>query len=166
MMKLIFQTLVLSVAARATADAAMGDTTADQTNAFLAALESRDLDTIAAMFDQNVNFSVPFSFSGNQGPARTVVGKDQLVQYYQDGFQTVSALEYVDVTVSVTGDGKTSFAQCNGQESSTNGLPYLNMYIYRFDWNNSLLTNIMEYTNPITFCQVFNDPDCAILPVD
>ncbi|KAL7784637.1 hypothetical protein V8C37DRAFT_406219 [Trichoderma ceciliae] len=166
MMKKLFSTLLVSITALKAAGAAVQSSTVDQTNAFLAALEGMDLDAIGAMLDQNVNFSVPLSFSGNQEPARTVSGKAQLVQYYQTGFETVSSLEYTNVLVSVTGDGATSFAQCNGLETSSTGQPYLNVYVYRFDWNNNLLTNIEEYTNPITFCQVFNDPTCAVLPAN
>lgn len=134
--------------------------TAGRTHALLDALEREDLPAVAAMTDQRVTLTVPLSFSGAQEPAGRFVGREQVLGYVDSVFTNMATIDFVDVRVSVTAGGKTSFVQANGQFTAADGRPYPNVYVFRYDWSGGRVTRIEEYANPVTFCKTFGHPDC------
>lgn len=134
--------------------------TAGRTHALLAALEREDLHTVAAMTDQRATLTVALSFSGDQEPAGQFVGKEQVLGYVESVFTNMATIDFVEVRVSVTADGKTSFVQANGEFVGADGRPYRNVYVFRYDWHNGRVVTFEEYANPVTFCETFGHPDC------
>ncbi|KAK2770936.1 hypothetical protein FQN52_007844 [Onygenales sp. PD_12] len=124
-------------------------------------LENKNLDGLGTLLHPNVIFSLPMSFNGNQDPARYVVGKNEVIEYLKGPMDFIEVIDFVDFRTTVADNGKTTFLQCKGQFTTAEGTPYLNVYIYRCDWDdNGLLINFEEYTNPMTYCKSFEDPDC------
>jgi ketosteroid isomerase-like protein len=69
----------------------------------------------------------------------------------------------VDLRVSSTADGRSSFVQFDGDFRTADGRPYRNVYIWRLDWHRGQLTTLEEYANPITYCQTFpGTPGCPV----
>jgi ketosteroid isomerase-like protein len=134
--------------------------TTAQTKAFLAALERKDLRTVAAMTDDRATLTVSLSFSGAQEPAGRFVGKEQVLGYVRSVFTNMAIVDFTDERVTVTGDGRTSFVQANGRFTAADGRPYDNVYVFRYDWQNGRVVGTEEYANPVTFCTTFGHPDC------
>lgn len=134
--------------------------TAARTHAFLAALERKDLRTVAAMTGERATLTVSLSFSGAQEPAGRFTGKDEVLGYVRGVFTTMAVVDFTDERVSVTGDGRTSFVQANGRFTAADGRPYHNVYVFRYDWRDGRIAGVEEYANPVTFCTTFGHPDC------
>jgi ketosteroid isomerase-like protein len=134
--------------------------TSRQTQALLAALERKDARTVAALLDRRATLTLPLSFTGSQEPAARFVGKDQVLGYVDGVFTGMATIDFVDVRISVTNDGRTSFVQADGDLVTADGRPYQNVYVFRYDWDNGRIVNIDEYANPVTLCKTIGHPDC------
>ncbi|MEV0824982.1 nuclear transport factor 2 family protein [Nonomuraea rubra] len=146
--------------APASAEAGPERRTEDRTRALLAAFERRDVKAISASIDENATFTIPLSFSGASEPAGHFAGKEQILGYVDSVLTNFRKVRFTDLRVSVTGQGRTSFVQANGDFVTADGRPYRNVYIYRFDWKNGRMVHTDEYANPITLCKVFEDLGC------
>ena len=134
--------------------------TADQTRAFLAAFERKDLNAVSERIDDDATFTIPLSFSGAPGPAGYFAGKEQILGYVNNVVTRFQSIRFTDVRISVTAHGKTSFVQAKGDFTTADGRPYRNVYVYRFDWRDGRMVHTDEYANPVTLCNTFEDLGC------
>ncbi|MBF6214858.1 nuclear transport factor 2 family protein [Nocardia puris] len=144
----------------ASADAQPAGRAEELTRRILDAFERKDLNAIAALLDENASITIPLSFSGAQEPAGHFAGKDEVLGYVGQVTTNFRTLRFIDLRISVAGDGETTFAQANGDFVTADGRPYRNVYIYRFDWKDGRMLHADEYANPITLCQTFDNLDC------
>lgn len=131
-----------------------------RTQALVAALERKDLEAVTALIHEQATLTVPLSFSGAPEPAGRFVGKEQVLGYVQGVFTNMAVVDFADVRITVTDNGKTSFVQAKGQFTVADGRPYHNVYVFRYDWQHGRVISIEEYANPVTYCATFDNPDC------
>ncbi len=132
-----------------------------QTRALLDAFQRKDLDSISARIDRNATLTIPLSFSGAPQPAGHFANKEEILGYVGGVVTNFQQIRFTDVRISVADNGRTTFAQANGDFRTADGRAYRNLYIYRFDWKGSRFVHADEYANPITLCKTFPLPDCA-----
>ncbi|KAL1954424.1 hypothetical protein VTO42DRAFT_1194 [Malbranchea cinnamomea] len=137
--------------------------TARLTKAYLDAFERKDLDALTNFTTEDAYFRSTLTVDGGPAPLCHVSGRPAVIKYLSDVIDGFGKIKFVDVDISVTGDGKTSFVQATGDFTSADGTPYSNSYIFRFDWKDGKNSAFIEYTNPITFCNVFAPDDCQAL---
>jgi ketosteroid isomerase-like protein len=131
-----------------------------RTRAFMSAIERKDLAAVAALLDSDSTLTLPMSFSGRQEDAARFTGKTEVLGYIQNAFTIMGRIDFVNVRVSVTADGKTSFVQADGNFTTADGRPYKNVYIHHFEWRDGRMVKGAEYGNPVTFCDTFGAPGC------
>src|SRR5689334_14806205 len=69
----------------------------EKTQAYMAAIERKDWDFIAANTHPNVNYTLAYSFSGEQVPGCNIVGKPGLLKWLDDVMVNFSEVKYVDM---------------------------------------------------------------------
>lgn len=134
--------------------------TEGRTRAFLSAIERKDLAAVSALLDSDSTLTLPLSFSGRQEDAARFTGKTEVLEYVRNAFTIMGRIDFVNVKVSVTADGKASFVQADGNFTTADGRPYNNVYIYHFEWRDGRMVKGAEYANPVTFCDTFGAPGC------
>ena len=129
----------------------------DQTNRFLDVLETADHTAIAAMLDDQVVWSSPMSSSGNaedEDPAR---GREAFGSRLGSISGLMRSARFTDRRITVSADEATTFVQTRGDFLTTDGRPYRNVYVFRFDWLDDKIVSWEEYANPITILRTFPD---------
>jgi ketosteroid isomerase-like protein len=127
----------------------------DQTNRFLDLLEAGDRAGIADMLDDQVEWSAPMS-SGRAGdePAR---GREAFESRLGSISGLMRSARFTDRRITASADTATSFVQAKGDFVTTDGRPYRNVYVFRFDWHDGKIVSWEEYANPITIIRTFPD---------
>ncbi|EFC86058.1 nuclear transport factor 2 family protein [Parafrankia sp. EUN1f] len=128
---------------------------------FFRAMERRETATMEAMLAPDATWRVAMSFSGDRADQSYFGDRAAALANLRQISTMVSTVRFVDTRVSVTGDGATSFMQANGDFVTAAGKPYRNTYVFRLDWREDLITQVEEYTNPITICASFGLPLCV-----
>lgn len=155
---------VPAAAASPTGSAADTDDSAQERRAlegtvtFLDAFEREDLDTISNLVGDQVTLVHPLSFTGAREDAAQFMGKEQVLGYFRQVFTGMERISFVDRRVTVAAGGDTVFVQTNGELVGTDGAPYRNVYLFRYNWRDGLIVSGEEYYNPVTAAQRFNIP--------
>ncbi|GAA5074372.1 hypothetical protein GCM10023259_076070 [Thermocatellispora tengchongensis] len=131
-----------------------------RTQALISAFERKDFEAVSAMFTADSVFTIPLALNGKREDAARFTGKDEVMGYVRNAFSMMGKIDFVNVRVSVTGNGKESFVQADGELTTADGRPYRNVYVYHFQWRDGRVTKAAEYANPITFCDTFGAPGC------
>jgi ketosteroid isomerase-like protein len=131
-----------------------------RTRAFISAIERKDLAAVSALLDSDSTLTLPLSFSGRHEDAARFTGQVEVLEYVKSAFTIMGRIDFVNVRVSVTADGKSSFVQADGNFTTADGRPYANVYVYHFEWRDGRMVKGAEYANPVTFCDTFGAPGC------
>ena len=131
------------------------------THKIIEALERKDLETVSAMTADRAVLQHALALSGDRDEAARFVGKEQVMGYIGGVFTMFGTINFTDVRVTVSADGRSSFVQANGDFTTADGRPYLNVYLFRYDWQNGQAVSIEEYANPVTFCRTVGHPTCS-----
>lgn len=130
---------------------------ADQANRFLDVLETANWRATAEMLDEDVAWSTPMSFSGEPEDAEPARGR----QAFESRLGAIGGLmrsaRFADRRITVSADGATTFVQTRGDFVATDGRPYRNVYVFRFDWQDDKIVSWEEYANPLTILRTFPD---------
>ena len=126
----------------------------DHTNRFLNLLEAGDRARLAEMLDDQVVWSAPMSSgSGQDGePAR---GREAFGSRLGSIGALMKSAKFIDRRITASADGTTTFVQANGDFVTTEGRPYRNVYVFRFDWRAGTIVSWEEYANPMTIIRTF-----------
>ncbi|MDX3107530.1 nuclear transport factor 2 family protein [Nonomuraea angiospora] len=151
--------LAASFPASASASSRAQDTE-QRTKALILAFERKDLQAVSALFDADATLTLPLSFTGRREDAAHFTGKTEALAYVKNAFTIMGRIDFVNVKVSVSADGKESFVQANGDFTTADGRPYQNVYVYHFEWRGGRVVKGLEYGNPVTFCNTFGAPGC------
>lgn len=130
--------------------------TEQRTRRWLDALSRRDYDAVAELFDEHIALLMRLPLDGAREPV-TFTGREQVLAYFHRAHELMPTTTVLDLRVSVTATGDTSFVQFNGDFTTADGRPYRNVYIWRADWRDGRMTALEEYANPVTFLQTFPD---------
>jgi ketosteroid isomerase-like protein len=128
--------------------------TLERTNRFLNAMETADVEVLAAMLDDDVTWTAPMSASGGQD-IEAVHGLDAFGARMMEIGGLMQSAKFVDRRITVSLDGTTSFVQSNGDFVTVDGRPYRNVYVFRFDWVEDKIVAWEEYANPVTIVKTF-----------
>jgi ketosteroid isomerase-like protein len=127
------------------------------TNRFLDLLEVGDRIGVGRMLHDDVVWSALMTASGDAADADRVEGRAQ----FQGRVNSIGALHrsarFADRRVTTSADGLTTFVQAKGDFRTTDGRPYRNVYVFRFDWRDGRIVSWEEYANPITILRTFPD---------
>lgn len=141
---------------------AMADATSTlaQTEAFFAALETRNLEQVENLIDEAVVNTIPFAASGNttEDAFRIFDGRDQVMAYFAGALERIPKLAFVEPEFTVSADGDTVFVETRGDMVLADGQSYQNLYVWRIDYSGAKITAITEYFNPVTAAIAFNRP--------
>ena len=129
----------------------------DQTNRFLDVLEAADRTAIAEMLDDQVVWNSPMSSSGNAEDAHPAQGREAFGSRLGSISGLMRSARFIDRRITVSADGTTTFVQARGDFLTTDGRPYRNVYVFRFDWRDDKIVSWEEYANPITILRTFPD---------
>jgi ketosteroid isomerase-like protein len=126
----------------------------DQTDRFLNLLEVGDRAGVAEMLDDEVVWSAPMSVGAadDGGPAR---GRDAFASRLGSIGALQKSVKFIDRRITASADTATTFVQTNGDFVTTDGRPYRNTYVFRFDWRDGKIVSWEEYANPITIIRTF-----------
>jgi len=126
----------------------------ERTSRFLNAMEAADVKVLASMLDEDIIWSAPMSASGGQ-EVETVQGLDAFGARLMEIGGLMQSAKFADRRITVSADGATSFVQSNGEFVTTDGRPYRNVYVFRFDWVDDKIVAWEEYANPVTIVKTF-----------
>jgi len=125
------------------------------TNRFLDLLEAGDRAGVGRMLHPDVVWSALMTASGEAGDAERAEG----LAAFQNRVNSIAALHrsarFADRRVTTSADGLTTFVQTQGDFRTTDGRPYRNVYVFRFDWRDGRIVSWEEYANPITILRTF-----------
>ncbi|TMR10215.1 hypothetical protein ETD86_40550 [Nonomuraea turkmeniaca] len=141
--------------AAAPALASESRSTERRTAAILNAFEREDLAAVSALLDPNATLTIPLSFTGRKEDAARFTGKEQVLGYVKNALAAFGRIDFVNVNVTVSEEGNTSFVQADGDFTTADGRSYRNVYVYAFEWRNGRMVRGAEYANPVTFCATF-----------
>lgn len=118
---------------------------------FYAAKEAHDLDAMAALFADDVNYVFPLPASGAQENWFDYKGKDETMAYQRRTSDAFSQLKMRDREMTFSQDGRIVFMECRGDYITTDGRPYNNVYMFKFTIEDGLIRKVREYCNPVTY---------------
>ncbi len=125
------------------------------TNRFLDLLEAGDRAGVGRMLHPDVVWSALMTASGDAGDADRAEG----IAAFQSRINSIAALNrsarFTDRRVTTSAAGLTTFVQTQGDFRTTDGRPYRNVYVFRFDWRDGRIVSWEEYANPITILRTF-----------
>jgi ketosteroid isomerase-like protein len=125
------------------------------TNRFLDLLEAGDRAGVGRMLDPDVVWSALMTASGDADDTDRAEGSAA----FQSRISSLAALNrsarFADRRVTTSADGLTTFVQTKGDFRTTDGRPYRNVYVFRFDWRDGRIVSWEEYANPVTILRTF-----------
>ena len=122
--------------------------------AALDAGERKDLEAVSQLVTEECENIRPMSFTGRADD----VGRTPVRQHSAGVFGAMQDVRFADRDVTVSADGRTVFVQCNGRFVTNAGAAYENVYVFRFDIEDGLISRWVEYFNPVTIGTVMGVP--------
>jgi ketosteroid isomerase-like protein len=127
------------------------DETTQLVEAFYAAIEAKDAESVEAMLTEDVVVVHPFTFSGATMPEAEFEGREQVMGYVNGLFTSFSQ-------ISIADDGSTVFVEAQGDFIAAQGnLPYRNVYVFKLELRDGQISAIREYYNPVIFAMTFGE---------
>jgi ketosteroid isomerase-like protein len=136
---------------------------------FFRAIAAKDAQGLAEVLAEDAVYEIPFSETGSTEPGahRRYVGREEVVNFWM---KTTSAgmknLGADEVELSVNADGGRVFIEQRGNMVMSDGKPYRNRYVFRFDLEAGKIKSIREYYNPIISAYAFARPIAGSIKVD
>lgn len=128
-------------------------------NAFFVALETHDLEKVRPVLADQVTEVIPLGTSGSLEPFAVYEGRDAVLGYLGQIITMLSRSRLVDRVDTVSEDGDTIFVEARGDLiNAQSGAAYRNIYVFKFQLGDGLITHIAEYANPVTFAQTAGLP--------
>lgn len=126
---------------------------------FLACLERLDARPIEALLTEDVVQSLPLAASGGPQPAAVFEGKVAVMEVQLAIVNTFSRVAFDDAVFTESADGRTVFVESAGERlHRETGQAYRNRYVFKFEFRDSLISRITEYSNPVSFAMFFGRP--------
>jgi len=122
------------------------------------ALQQKDYATVVHLLDANVTLVQPLTLSGKATPDFRADGKDAVLAYVQNVFANMAQIQFVNQRLTQAQDAAIVFLEASGDFLTASDVPYNNVYIFKFSVHNGMITEIVEYANPVTFALTFGVP--------
>lgn len=130
----------------------------ETTTNFFNAIESKDLAGASVHLVESSSVILPFSFDGGPAPTLSFVGLDQVTGYFNEVFQRFDQVRFIDRRLTVSPTGDRAIMEAAGDFTLPDGTAYQNRYIFVLSFEAGSITEIREYTNPVTFSLTFGFP--------
>lgn len=127
-------------------------------HAYLRALQAKDRDAILAILADDFVLEIPLNVPGTNDLSDSWRGLAAAATNYDIAFREIDVLKYTDLEITGGRDASVAFAEGLGVMRMTNGRPYANRYVFRFDIEGGKIKRIREYTNPVTGAIAFGIP--------
>lgn len=125
---------------------------------FIAALEAKDIEAVAALLDDRMSIVQPLSFGGDAADAVRYEGKAASLGYFRGVTTRMGRIRFVDAELSVVDGGRAVFYEATGDLTTADGVPYRNVYVLKFELSGERIVRLVEYANPVTFALTFGFP--------
>ena len=126
--------------------------------AFFSTKEKHDLESLTALFADNIVYTFPLPASGAQENWFVYDGKDATVEYQCKTLEAFSQLKMRDMQITISDGGGTVFVESRGDYVSSQGKPYNNVYIFKFVLEGGKIVKTFEYANPVTYAMLAGLP--------
>jgi ketosteroid isomerase-like protein len=135
-------------------------TAAELADAYLTALQAKDMDAMLALLAPDFTLEIPCNLSGTNDKSDSWAGLDKARENYAQAWQMIELLEYADVDINQAADPSVAFLEGRGVMRMANGNPYCNQYVFRFDvdLDSGKIKRAREYVNPVTFAVAMHQP--------
>jgi ketosteroid isomerase-like protein len=116
-------------------------------------MENKDLENAINGFTEEAVFAQPFN---PKGADFAYNGKEEIKNGLIRIFGIIDTISYTYESYTKSADGSTVFVETKGEMTLSNGTPYNNSYVFRFDFNNiGKVTKVTEYMNSLYLAQTF-----------
>ena len=133
---------------------------------YLVELQAKNKQGILDIIADDFSLTAPLNIPGTNDLTETWSGRDGAHVLYDMSFATIDVIHYIDLEFTPAKDPNVAFAEGIGVMTMTNGRPYQNRYIFRFDTAGGKIKRIWEYTNPVTSAVAFGLPLPVAAPAD
>jgi ketosteroid isomerase-like protein len=126
---------------------------------FQAAIQARDLAAVTGLLQPDVTFLAPNSLDGLSSPRAYLVGREQVLAYFESVFIRFSQVRFTEVRITAADHGQVVFFEAGGDFiTAGSGVAYRNRYVFRFEVRGNRIIAITEYDNPTIYCRTFGFP--------
>lgn len=124
------------------------------------AIAQQDIRCISGLLADDVILVAPLSMRGDQQPEVSLDGKGAVTdRYFARIVELFSRTALVDLDYTLSLGGTTVFAEAKGDlVVRATGAPYRNVYLFKLTVRSGKITDIREYSNPITFARALGLP--------
>jgi ketosteroid isomerase-like protein len=135
-------------------------TAANLADAYLTALQAKDMDAMLALLAPDFTLEIPCNLSGSNDLSDSWRGIENAEPNYAQAFQMIEVLQYAEVEITQAADPSIAFLEGRGVMRMANGNPYENRYVFRFDVDleSGRIRRAREYVNPVTFAIAMHQP--------
>ena len=108
-----------------------------------------------ALLTEDASIVLPMSGDGSPEPGFVFEGADAAVGYLQFSHGTFESLDFHDVEKIVSEDARHVHVHARGNMVvKADGRPYRNVYVFRFDLRDGMISHVEEVTNPIAWANL------------
>lgn len=135
-------------------------TAAELAEAYLVALQAKDMDAMLALLAPDFTLEIPCNLSGSNDRSDSWTGLENAKVNYAQAFEMIEVLRYAEVEINQAADPSVAFLEGRGVMRMSNGNPYRNQYVFRFDVDlaSGKILRAREYVNPVTFAVAMHQP--------
>ncbi len=120
---------------------------------YLEALLRQDVEALCALVTDHFVLACPFGLNGGNAPEDALAWRgidDYRDHYCADFRKTITVQRLTDIVIRRVVDSDMIYAEAFGDMIWANGRPYKNRYVFRFDFRNGKICELLEFCNPIT----------------
>jgi ketosteroid isomerase-like protein len=122
----------------------------DVARSFLTCMEQKDKEGMLALLTDDSVMECVLGLDGNNAPRRFWDGMAGARDHYTPAFEAVDSIELTEVAINQSLDPNLVFAEALGSMMMSNGRPYDNRYVFRFELREGKIARLREYCNPVT----------------
>lgn len=122
---------------------------------FINAFEQKDTKTLSTLLAPQASVVQPMTFSGGSTPEVQFDGRDAVLGYLHQVFTHMAQIKFTSPKLSVANDGNVLFYEAIGDFVTATNAPYRNVYVLKFELQDSKIVHITEYANPVTYAITF-----------
>ncbi len=126
--------------------------------AFFKGVEEHDADLVASLLAEDVLQEIPFNPSGSMAPVARFEGKKAAMGYWTQVVTSFSRTVLVDKRIYAAEDGTIFFEGKGDLVHAASGAAYKNLYVFKFVFRSNLISQITEYSNPVTYAKLVGAP--------
>lgn len=126
---------------------------------FFRALEQHDTSMIEPFLAPKVREVIPFSNTGAPELWKVFEGKEAVLGYLGVIVENFSRAVLLEKKTTVSHDGNVVFLEGKGDlVHAVSGVPYNNLYVFKFTFEDGLITHVDEYANPVPYAKLVGEP--------